>query len=69
LAGSAAEWWAKGETLQRFLAHRAAEWWVAVADSQIVGYGRSIECERHGAGPIAAMERADLARWSALGVV
>ena len=29
--------------MQRFLADRAAEWWVAEEDSQIVGYGRSIE--------------------------
>jgi GNAT superfamily N-acetyltransferase len=43
LVGSAAEWWASGESLQRFLADRAAEWWVAEEDSRIVGYGRSIE--------------------------
>ena len=43
LIGSAAEWWASGESLQRFLADRAAEWWVAEEDSRIVGYGRSIE--------------------------
>jgi GNAT superfamily N-acetyltransferase len=45
LAGSAAEWWASGETLQRFLAQRAAEWWVAEDDSGIVGFARSIERE------------------------
>jgi GNAT superfamily N-acetyltransferase len=43
LVGSAAEWWAAGESLQRFLADRAAEWWVAEQDSRILGYGRSIE--------------------------
>jgi GNAT superfamily N-acetyltransferase len=45
LVGSAAEWWASGESMQRFLANRAAEWWVAEQDSRIVGYGRSIERE------------------------
>ena len=45
LAGSATEWWASGESLQRFLADRAAEWWVAEHDSHVVGYGRSIERE------------------------
>lgn len=45
LAGSAAEWWASGESMQRFLADRAAEWWVAEENSQIVGYARSIERE------------------------
>lgn len=34
---------ASGESLQRFLASRAAEWWVAEQDSRIVGYCRSIE--------------------------
>lgn len=43
LAGSAAEWWAAGQSMQRFLVDRAAEWWVAEAGSRIVGYGRSIE--------------------------
>lgn len=43
LAGSAAEWWSSGESLQRFLATQAAEWWVAEEDSRIVGYARSIE--------------------------
>jgi len=45
LVGSASEWWASGESLQRFLADRAAEWWVAEEDSRILGYGRSIERE------------------------
>ncbi|MFY9531352.1 MAG: GNAT family N-acetyltransferase [Candidatus Acidiferrales bacterium] len=45
LLGSASEWWASSESLQRFLADRAAEWWVAEEDSRIVGYGRSIERE------------------------
>jgi GNAT superfamily N-acetyltransferase len=45
LTGSAADWWASGESLQRFLVERAAEWWVAEEDSRIVGYGRSIERE------------------------
>ncbi len=45
LVGSAAEWWASGESLQRFLASRAAEWWVAEQDSRIVGYCRSIESQ------------------------
>jgi predicted acetyltransferase len=45
LAGSAAEWWASGESMQRFLADRAAEWWVAELESRIVGYARSIERE------------------------
>ncbi len=43
LTGSAAEWWASDQSLQRFLAERAAEWWVAAVDSRIVGYARSIE--------------------------
>src|SRR5438270_12097506 len=43
LVGSAAEWWATGESLQRFLADRAAEWWVAEEDSRVVGYGGSSE--------------------------
>jgi hypothetical protein len=45
LIGSAAEWWASGESLQRFLANQAAEWWVAEEDSRIAGCGRSIERE------------------------
>ncbi|HYX92410.1 MAG TPA: GNAT family N-acetyltransferase, partial [Myxococcaceae bacterium] len=45
LVGTAAEWWASGQSLQRFLADRAAEWWVAEQDSRIVGFGRSIERE------------------------
>ncbi len=36
---------ASGESLQRFLASRAAEWWVAEQDSRIVGYCRSIESQ------------------------
>ena len=43
LVGSADEWWASSESLQRFLADRAAEWWVAEEDSRIIGFGRSIE--------------------------
>ena len=45
LQGSDAEWWASSQGMWRFLADRAAEWWVAEQDSQIVGYGRSIERE------------------------
>lgn len=45
LTGTAAEWWASGESMQRFLADRAAEWWVAEQDARVVGYGRSIERE------------------------
>jgi hypothetical protein len=43
--GSAADWWAAGESLQRFLAQHAAEWWVAEhpEDGSVVGYARSIE--------------------------
>lgn len=45
LDGTAADWWASGERLQRFLATRAAEWWVAEEPDAgtIIGYGRSIE--------------------------
>jgi GNAT superfamily N-acetyltransferase len=45
LEGTAAEWWASGESLQRFLATQAAEWWVAEdpAARTVVGYARSIE--------------------------
>jgi GNAT superfamily N-acetyltransferase len=45
LSGSVDEWWAAGESLQRFLAAHAAEWWVAEEPDTgaIVGYGRSIE--------------------------
>jgi GNAT superfamily N-acetyltransferase len=45
LEGAASDWWASGERLQRFLATRAAEWWVAEEPDAgtIIGYGRSIE--------------------------
>ena len=45
LEGSAAEWWASGESLQRFLAAHAAEWWVAVEPDggALIGYARSIQ--------------------------
>ncbi len=44
LPGTAAEWWASDEQLQRFLARHAAEWWVTEEpDEGIVGYARSIE--------------------------
>jgi GNAT superfamily N-acetyltransferase len=45
LEGTASDWWASDERLQRFLATHAAEWWVAEeADAgTIIGYGRSIE--------------------------
>lgn len=45
LEGSAAEWWASGESLQRFLAAHSAEWWVAAEPDAgaLIGYARSIE--------------------------
>ncbi len=45
LHGTAAEWWASGEPLQRYLADRAAEWWVAEDHDSgaLLGYARSIE--------------------------
>ncbi|MEP6639347.1 MAG: GNAT family N-acetyltransferase, partial [Chloroflexota bacterium] len=45
LDGTAAEWWASGERLQRFLAATAAEWWVAEEPDSgtLIGYARSIE--------------------------
>src|SRR5437762_13635715 len=45
LDGTAADWWASGERLQRFLAVHAAEWWVAEEPGAgtVIGYGRSIE--------------------------
>jgi GNAT superfamily N-acetyltransferase len=45
LEGSAAEWWASGESLQRFLAAHAAEWWVAAEPDggALIGYARSIQ--------------------------
>ena len=45
LDGTAADWWASGEPVHRFLAAHAAEWWVAVEpdDGKLVGYARSIE--------------------------
>jgi GNAT superfamily N-acetyltransferase len=43
--GSVDDWWAAGESLQRFLGEHAAEWWVAEqpGDGTLVGYARSIE--------------------------
>jgi GNAT superfamily N-acetyltransferase len=45
LHGSAAEWWASGESLQSLLAAHASEWWVAEESDggTLIGYGRSIE--------------------------
>jgi GNAT superfamily N-acetyltransferase len=45
LQGTADEWWASGEPLQRFLAEHAAEWWIAEdpGTGDLVGYARSIE--------------------------
>jgi GNAT superfamily N-acetyltransferase len=45
LSGTAAEWWASSQRLQRFLADHAAEWWVAEdPDSDgLIGFARSIE--------------------------
>lgn len=45
LDGTADEWWATGESMNRFLAEHAAEWWVAEAEGaeNPVGYARSIE--------------------------
>jgi GNAT superfamily N-acetyltransferase len=45
LSGTAADWWAGGERLQRFLAGHAAEWWVAEQpdSGELAGYARSIE--------------------------
>lgn len=45
LEGTASDWWASSERLQRFLATHAAEWWVAEEPDagSIIGYGRSIE--------------------------
>jgi GNAT superfamily N-acetyltransferase len=45
LDGTAADWWAGGEALNRFLAEHAAEWWIAEADGaeNPIGYARSIE--------------------------
>jgi GNAT superfamily N-acetyltransferase len=45
LQGTAAEWWASGESLHRFLAAHAAEWWVAEEPDAgtLVGFARSIE--------------------------
>ncbi|HEX6539157.1 MAG TPA: GNAT family N-acetyltransferase [Candidatus Dormibacteraeota bacterium] len=44
LDGSAAEWWAGGESLHRFLAAHAAEWWLAQEprSGDVIGYARSI---------------------------
>jgi GNAT superfamily N-acetyltransferase len=45
LEGTAEDWWASDQRLQRFLATHAAEWWVAEEPDTgtILGYGRSIE--------------------------
>ena len=45
LEGSADDWWAGGEPLNRYLADHAAEWWIAEADGaeNPIGYARSIE--------------------------
>jgi GNAT superfamily N-acetyltransferase len=45
LHGTASDWWAGGEWLQRYLASHAAEWWVAEDPDtrQIIGYARSVE--------------------------
>jgi GNAT superfamily N-acetyltransferase len=45
LQGSAASWWASAQSLQRFLAAHAAEWWVAedTDGGELIGFGRSIE--------------------------
>ena len=45
LDGSADDWWQSGETLHRYLAGHAAEWWVAEdpGATEIIGYARSIE--------------------------
>ena len=44
LKGSEEDWWAGGESLHRYLAEHAAEWWVAEsADAGLAGYARSIE--------------------------
>jgi GNAT superfamily N-acetyltransferase len=45
LEGSEEDWWATGESLARFLAEHAAEWWVAESGDGdgIIGYARSIE--------------------------
>ena len=42
LEGSAAEWWASGEPLHRFLSAHAAEWWVAEEGGEVIGFARSI---------------------------
>jgi GNAT superfamily N-acetyltransferase len=44
-SGSVEDWWAAGESLQRFLGESAAEWWVAEhpESGAVVGYARSIE--------------------------
>jgi GNAT superfamily N-acetyltransferase len=45
LSGSQDEWWSGGQSLQRFLADHAAEWWVAedASDGALIGFARSIE--------------------------
>lgn len=47
LDGAEEDWWAGGESLNRFLAEHAAEWWVAESphpgDDGLLGYARSIE--------------------------
>ncbi len=44
-SGSVDDWWAAGESLQRFLGDHAAEWWVAQhpENGAVIGYARSIE--------------------------
>ncbi len=44
-SGSVEDWWAVGESLQRFLGEHAAEWWVAQhpENGEVIGYARSIE--------------------------
>lgn len=48
LDGSASDWWAEGESLQRFLATSAAEWWVAEEPESgaLIGYARAIARDR-----------------------
>jgi GNAT superfamily N-acetyltransferase len=45
LEGTAAEWWASSEPLNRLLAELAAEWWVAElpGSDQLAGFARSVE--------------------------
>jgi GNAT superfamily N-acetyltransferase len=45
LEGTAEDWWRTGETVHRYLAEHAAEWWLAEEpdSGELVGYARSIE--------------------------